>query len=384
MRSLARLLESADGRAFLETHGVALSAEGFIGELRPPANPGLADLLRVDPGVHLVYVAHQTHADLKRSVISKFRAARDLRGPSPTSVVLWLDMDRAGSDRAATTITWPFPGQARSIRLVPQRLRDLEPRFVPVEDARLQEIVAQVGTWIEETVTDQPRRVEAHERLGRLARALLAEPAGSLARANAAIAGSLLGEHLSFRPPSAFVSDLASAGLLTGALNDALDNLDDLIVVFNRAVEDLVSMDVDPQVHSVADDYLPLNYSCDRCGARRRLRHERAGLDHFAAMICTCGGDHRFHLGSRSLSLGELESTGRWSTDVSLPVYLNDMASGVVVGQSSALYGLVLRQVVEKVLGRRAVPMLVPEDLYAVLRDESGTDSVLFEYLTGT
>jgi hypothetical protein len=99
---------------------------------------------------------------------------------------------------------------------------------------------------------------------------------------------------------------------------------------------------------------------------------------------CSCGARRRFHLGGRELSLGELEATGRWSPDVTLPVYLNDLAGGVVVGRSSALYGLVLDDVLERVLGRSPIPMLVPEDLAAVLAEEPAVDSVLYDYLVGT
>jgi len=382
---MAELLARAEGRRLLASKGVLVGVEGFAELLRPPARSGLVDLFGLAPSTRLVYVAHQTHADLRRSVASKFRAARDLRAEALTPVVLWLDMDRAGSDKVSTTITWPLPDGTASARLVPQRLRDLEPRFLPVERSRLEEVVATIGGWIDRTVEDLDRRARAKERLQALARAIVGTgDATTLARTNLALASFLLRELFGFEPPGALVSTIASRGLLTEVIEDVLEGIDDVVVVFNRAVEDLIAADVDPVVHRLDEAYLPLHYSCDRCGARRRLRRERAGRDTFAVMTCMCGEGRRFHLGGRTLSLGELEATGRWSVDVTLPVYLNDLASGVVAGRSSALYGLVLKEVLEKVLGRTAIPVMVPDDLSESLGDDPAASSVLHAYIVGT
>ncbi len=383
MRPLTELLASADGRSFLESRDVSFEATVFTGRLRPPADGGLTDLFGLPAGARPVYVAHQIHVDFRRSVVSKFRAALHLGGASVEPVMLWLDTDRAGSDRASTTITWPLPEGEASMRLVPQRFRNLEPRFVPVERGRLEEVVTRLRMWLDRTVADPARRDDANARLERLAAALLHDEPTTLARSNLASASCLLLEHLKFGPPSSFVSTLASRGLLSQALNDVLSVIDDIVLVFNGSVEELIASDVDPQVHALPDDYLPLYYACDACGARRRLGHARKGTDHFAVMTCSCGASHRFHLGDRGLSLGELEATERWSADVTLPLYVNDLASGVVAGRSSALYGLVLNDVVAKVLGRSPIPMLVPEDLVELSADAGSVDSLLYEYLVG-
>ena len=194
----------------------------------------------------------------------------------------------------------------------------------------------------------------------------------------------LLREQLGFSPPSAFVSTLAARRLLARTLGDALAAIADLVRAFNDAVRELIGADVDPQVRSLPPDYLPLNYSCRSCGARRRLRLERDGADHFAATTCSCGARERFHLGARALSLGELEATERWSPDVTLPVYLNDLASGVVVGRSSALYGLVLDAVLVRTLGRSPIPMLLPADLTDALDAQGEDDRFLYDYLVGS
>jgi hypothetical protein len=59
---------------------------------------------------------------------------------------------------------------------------------------------------------------------------------------------------------------------------------------------------------------------------------------------------------------------------VLLPVFLNDLASGVVGGRSSAVYGMVLNRVLREALGEDPIPMLVPESL--VSEDGVGTEPV--------
>jgi hypothetical protein len=134
-------------------------------------------------------------------------------------------------------------------------------------------------------------------------------------------------------------------------------------------------------VRPLGEDYLPLHYSCPVDGTRQPLRREHRGADRFAVTSCVCGRDYRFPLGG-SPPLGDLLTTDRWSVDVTIPLYLNGLASGVVAGQSSALYGLVLNEVVEKVLGEPPIPVLVPPDLPEVLADEH-RPTLLVEYLTG-
>jgi hypothetical protein len=60
---------------------------------------------------------------------------------------------------------------------------------------------------------------------------------------------------------------------------------------------------------------------------------------------------------------------------------LNDLSSGVVAGKSSALYGIVLNEVLRTVLGKRPVPMLVPKALAQDGQSDGGVDSVLHRYL---
>jgi hypothetical protein len=151
--------------------------------------------------------------------------------------------------------------------------------------------------------------------------------------------------------------------------------------VFNTAVERLRAQDIDPQVHPLPADHLPLHFSCPHDGTRLRLRHERRGPDHFAVTDCGCGRGFRFHLGRGAPTIRELEATGRWSIDVSLPIMHNQLASGWIAGRSSALYALVCNEVLEKVLGERPIPALVPAAL-AAAEGAAASGTLLLDYLT--
>lgn len=261
--------------------------------------------------------------------------------------------------------------------LAHRSLGDREARFVPVDRERLEQLFADLGTWIEQRNPD--RRADARARVDALSEAVLSRPVGTLSAANRALADHLLRAQLGLDVPSVLLSALLERGLLTGSLNGYLAALDDVVGVFNAAIDVLLTMGVDPHVRPLADDYLPLFWSCPRCGVRRRLAHERAGTDHYAAVVCRCGAEYRFHLGSGTLSLGELEASDRWSPDVSVPVHLNHLASGIVGGRSSALYGMVLNEVMERALGMRPIPILIPPGLPA---DAGAGDTLLLEYLS--
>lgn len=369
MRDLADLIRYPEGRALLEERGVVLDLATFQAGLVPPARADLARLVGLDGGSTLVCSAHQIQCDYPGSVVAKLRTLRSTAAKGgPTAALLWLDMDRTGSNLLSSRLTWPT-GPHRSVRLALKRYKEREPRFVPVERERLEEAAARIQAW-----------GDGAQRAGRIAEAVTDDGIRSLAQAAHALTGALVREHLGFDPPSILVSELANGGLLTEPLRRAVAHVDDVVRVFNEAREALVTRDVDPLVRPLADDYLPLRYSCPACGTRRAFTRERRGSDEFAVDVCRCGEVHRFHLGADGLD--ELLDSGRWSADVTLPCYFNGLMSGVVGGRSSALYGLVLGEVMEKVLGERPVPMLVPPDLGAVLADRSSPDSLLYECLT--
>jgi hypothetical protein len=381
VRSLADLLATPGGREFLQARGVFTEPAAFLERLHPPSSDAIRRRLRLGQGSACVYVAHQLQCDYPRSVVAKFRALRDLaRGGHVAPVVTWLDTDRAGASKSSTTLTWPGNGQAESLRLVPRRYRELETRFVPVDRKRLEAAVSRLGAWTAAGTGRSGSGEQGDRRVRDVANALLRDDVHTLAQTNLAISSWLL-RGLEPEPHPVLVSNLTNDGLLTGAVNDAVAVIDDFVAVFNAAVHELHAADVDPQVGALDPAYLPLRYSCPRDGARRRMTRERRGADHFAVAICSCGAEHRFYLGTRTLSIDALTASQRWSVDVTLPVYLNDLFSGAVAGRSSALYGLVLNATLEQVLARSPIPILVPAQLQAtVFGPESA--GLLYERLT--
>ena len=180
---------------------------------------------------------------------------------------------------------------------------------------------------------------------------------------------------------SRLVSTLAHAGLLSPALGQAVERIDEFVAVYNEAIDELIAAAIDPQVRPADDDYLPLHYACPKDDRRERLRHERRGGDHFAVSTCYCGEEYRFYLGGPHLAIDEILATDRWSADVTFLIYLNDLLSGMIPGRSSALYSLVLAQVTRRVLGGQPIPMLLPSELAS--SPPAGPDSLLHDYLTG-
>jgi hypothetical protein len=377
MRSLGELMASEDGLTLLETRGIVTSEESFVGSLLHPSDGRLAQHVGVAASQPLVYAAHQLMADYPESVSAKLRTTRQIaERPDVSAVLLWLDMDRAGADRMAGGSVVRGPGGLLQMRFAARRHDDKEVRFVPVDRAYLNDTVRKMEAWARQNGAAGGRLVQIAGRLREVS-------PGTLGEANMALTSFLLRNHLEMRAPSVPISDLAGRGFLTGTIDEVVNAVEDVVTVFNAAIDSLLAADVDPQVHHLQADYLPLRYSCDRDDRRCTLARERSGVDTFAVARCACGALYRFHLGSDSLSIGELAATGRWSTDVTLPVYLNDLASGIVAGRSSAIYGMVLNQVLEKVLGRRPIPMLLPTELSAVLATGGEKESLLQRYVSG-
>jgi hypothetical protein len=382
MRGLVDLLGSPAERRFLESQGMFVDPAAFAAAVEPPERFALLRHLRLPEGSTLLYVGQQVQPDYPGSVTAKFRAARDLGQLSAMEpVVVWLDTDRMGAHKGQAAISWPGPGGVtRTARLAARRWKELEVRLVPVTDEDLRSAFGEVARWVAELPRAQ--RPQAEERRAALANEVLAARPRTLGEASRSFAAILLRRSLSFAPSSVFASDLLGPGLVAEAVGEVIARIDDVIAVFNQAIEDLIARDIDPVVKPLPETYLPLHHSCPEDGVRRRLVHERRGGDDFAVNACPCGREYRFRLEPASASLGELADTDRWSPDVTLPVYVNRLTSGVVVGRSSALYGLVLNDVVKKVLGERPVPMLVPPDLAESLTGRRHPDSLLFDYLT--
>lgn len=379
LRSLGHLLGSDAGRRFLHARGVFTSVESFTAALSPPMDERLSGLAHIRPGAAVVYTGQQLQCDYQHSVTGKFHALHELAGLCET-LMLPLDMDRAGSSRRNTTLSWPGGVGGDSIRLISHRFADVEMRFAPLEPARLELVLATVRRWVSGhrggSLSDADEL-----RLESFSDALLADPT-TLAGTNRALTSWLLAEGLDLEPRMMIVSDLVGTGYLTARINDVVALVDDVVTVFNAAVDDLQAGDVDPQVPRLSEQYLPLWYACPRDGLRRRMVHERHHGERFATSRCRCGAEYRFYLGdAKATTIDEIVATGRWSLDVTLPIYVNDLVSGAVVGRSSALYGLVLNEVIAKVLGGRPVPLFVPDRL--AQSDLVGPgDSLFYECLT--
>jgi hypothetical protein len=267
-----------------------------------------------------------------------------------------------------------------AVRLVSNKLRSMETRFVSVEEVRREDLLSALAEWLRRTSPASADRWQP--RLGRLAEALSRPQVTTMAEANLAVTGLLLHDQLGYDPPCVLVSELARRGFMTPTLTRAVEQIEDFIEAYNEAISTLTAAGIDPQVRALADDYLPLHFACPRDDRRLRLLHERLGDDHFAVAFCHCGEEYRFYIGSHSISLEEVLATDRWSTDVTFLLYLSDYFSGIVGGRSSALYGLVLNEVTRRVLDRDPLPLLLTPIL-ASGPQPGESNSMLFDYLTG-
>jgi hypothetical protein len=154
-----------------------------------------------------------------------------------------------------------------------------------------------------------------------------------------------------------------------------------VVKVFNQAIESLVEKGIDPQVRPLSEHYLPLFFSCEVDDKRLRLYHHIEGDDHFAVTACKCGQEYSFYLGRSDLSIAEITRTDRWSPDVCFPIFVNDLVSGYVAGKSSAIYLMVMNQVLRQTLNKTPVPILVPKDLELQETNSNQFDSLIYRYL---
>jgi hypothetical protein len=205
----------------------------------------------------------------------------------------------------------------------------------------------------------------------------------SLSKLNFQVTSFLLKKQFGWNPGARMLSDLLTNNILTAEVELILNNLTGFVQVYNAAIEELKELDIDPQVHFLTEDYLPLYYSCEVDDRRLRLLHAVGPDGHYAVARCKCGQEYRFFLGSKVLSLAEIGQTGRWGPDVSLPVLLNRQVSGLIMGKSSALYGLIMKEVLAKVLGQTPVPFLIPKSLAETGSVGEVYDSLIYHYLAG-
>lgn len=376
MRTLTDLLTTPAGVEFLAERGAYGTLEQFRERLRSPPVATLQGAAGTDAPL-LVCTFQQIYIDYHWSVLHKILALRDLaRDPAVHSFFLWMDTDRTGSDQLHTSVAWP-PGVGR---IAPRKdSQDRELRYVPLARAQVERMLEQLVTQLAHT----PERRRTGPKLRALREVCLQEDWPTLADFNHHLTAFLLDNALGYVPPAHRLADLLGRGVLVEQIDQFLNRLPAIVAIFNQAIQALADQDIDAQVVPIADDYLPLNYSCPVDSTRLRLRHEIKDGDHFAAARCHCGAEYRFYLGHQALSMATLAQTGRWSPTVWLPMFLTPLVSGLVVGRSSALYGLVFNEVLRQALDWSPVPMYVPPGLGGPAGGADTPDSLLYHYFYG-
>jgi hypothetical protein len=379
VQTLADLMSSPAGLSFLESAGVLASSQQFKEQLTAPAKAYLVGLLGAE-GTRLVCSGQQVYVDYQSSVLSKIQLLRDLgRDPAIFPFFLWVDTDRSGSDNLASKFAWP--SKKGAVTILPPGTRDVELRFANLDAAQLSSAIDKLETHLRQS---GQKRQGAKGRYLRLRAFFTDPPATTLSEFNLRLSEFLLAQVLDFTPRSLLLSELLAEAEVWEEVDGALNDLIGVVRVFNEARQSLVGRDVDPQVGPLDEHYLPLFYSCDADATRLRLYHQIDRGDHFATADCKCGRSYRFYLGNGRLSVAEVARSGRWSLDVCFPIFLNDFVSGYVAGKSSALYLIVLNQVLRKVLAKRPVPILVPESLRHGAPRPAGADSLLYRYFAGS
>jgi hypothetical protein len=382
--TLVELAASERGSALLREEGVFLDRRSFLGAIAPPARDALGRLSDAgggDDGRPIVYMAQQLSVSFGASVfaklalLSELEATHDLHG-----CALWVDVDRAGSDKRMTVISWPRGDRRVGVSMAPPGSKDREPRFISIDKRELFKALDRLRTYLGEAGVSR----RGFDRYAHLRDLLSQRPVNTLADLSAEVTGLLLAEY-GIRLAPVRLSSLLEERDLAEQVEACLNALPRVIEVFNRAVFELRERGIDPLLHPLADDYLPLRISCASDATRLPLRRRDGPGGAYAVATCRCGATYRFRLGRRELSLDEIVQTHRWSPDVLLPTLLNDLASGVVAGKSSAIYGMVLNRVLRVALDKEPIPMLVPEDLTSSAPDGPRlvADSLIVNYLLG-
>jgi hypothetical protein len=387
MSVLAELTASERGIGLLRNEGVFLEPRSFLEAIHIPSRHALQGLAappsaRDDGrGRPIVYTGQQLCVDYgasvfaKLAVLSELERDHDLRG-----CALWVDVDRAGSDKRMTVISWPRRGRRAGVSLVPAGNKHREPRFIAIEEAELLKALDRLRTYLGEAGAGQ----RGLDRYARLREALVERPPPTLADLSAEITDRVLADY-GVRLAPVRLSRLLEESDLTEQVEGCLNALPRVIEVFNRAVSDLRELGVDPLLRPLGDDYLPLRIACAADATRLPLRRRDGVGGAYAVATCRCGARYRFLLGRGHLSLGRIARTHRWSPDVLLPAFLNDLASGVVAGKSSAIYGMVLNRVLRDALHKDPIPILVPSSLTSRGADGGRlvADSMMVSYLLG-
>jgi hypothetical protein len=377
MQTLMDVLNSADGVSFLESKGVFVDLQDFKDQLKTPAKPNLADDIGA-ANTKLVCSGQQIYVDYRHSVLSKIVTLQTMEQDEDLfPFFLWVDTDRSGSDNLITKFAWPNSSKKGPISILPPGTRDIESRFVTLDTGQLLGAIDKLETYLRQS---GQRRKGAKQKYQQLRAIFADENPGTLSEFNLRLTDFLLTNVFEYIPHSALLSNLLDISVLLDEINSFINSIDGVVQVFNEAVEALAQKGIDPQVKPLPENYLPLFFSCEVDDKRLRLYHQIDGNDHFAVSACKCGQEYRFHLGHEALSVAEITQTDRWSPDVCFPIFFNDLVSGFVAGKSSAIYLMVMNEVLRKVLDKTPVPILVPQSLRDAESDHIQVDSLIYRY----
>ena len=378
MQTLVDLMSSPEGQEWLASKGIITSQQKFTESLKAPARSDLAVTLGVN-GKKLICSGQQLYIDYHQSVLSKILTLREFKDdPDLFPFFLWVDTDRSGSDNLITKFAWPVDSKKGPIRITPSGMKDIESRFVQLDPVQLRSAIDKLGTHLRQS---NVVRKSAKSKYLELRTFFDRESAGILSDFNYQLTYFLLNKHLGYSPDAVILSDAINRGLITEEVNLVINHLDEVIKVFNASVQSMQKLGIDPQVEIRDQDYMPLFYSCNIDNQRLRLKHVVEAGDHFATGTCRCSEMYRFNLGQGTLSIAEIAETQRWSPDVLMPAFFNDYVSGFVAGKSSALYLLIINDMLEQVLGKTPVPIFVPESLGMSSPELDQVDSLLYDYL---
>jgi hypothetical protein len=379
MLELQDLLNSAEGRAFLLENDIYTDDDSFLQLLSPPDDATLLRHSGADAGQKLVCTGQQVYLDYRQSVVGKLLALQKLDAqPEVATCLLWHDTDRSATDPLMNKFVWHMQGKQYPFKIAPPRTEEIEQRFVTLEAPLLEKAMTTLRNYLYQSGVENKNL--AAERYDRLKALYLSGDGQTLSEFNLRVSHLLFEDYLGYQPRSVMLSTILNEESFIQAINACVNNLAAVVQVFNETGVELAhEKNINPQVRPLPQDYFPIHYSCPVDGRRLRLRYVIEGSDHFAIGEGKEGRVYRFHLGTNELSIDEIVQAGRWSPDVMLPVLLNRQVSGYVMGKSSALYGLMMRQVIKRVLGQQPAPFLVPSN--NTPGDDEHPDSLLYRYL---
>ncbi|MFH1359157.1 MAG: hypothetical protein ABIH37_04670 [archaeon] len=354
MRNLKELLEDEEGRDLLQENGIFLDEREFIRALKAPADNG---------SDKRVFGAQQIYLDYATGVSSKIAALKDLSDQGVRTVFIWMDTDNAGSDKLMTRFFWPGieAEGSESFRVVSkEKSKGKDMRFVEIDPSYIK------GTrdgFIGSLKTSGYFNRETFNRFWSNF-----DGPSNLAELNLRVTEFLIKNYFGYYPDPRILSEHLD-DKMRSQLNLVFQNLDDIVRVVNEGIQDLVDIDVDPQISKRDPSYLPLHVTCPEDWKRNTLRRVNQGQDVYAVAVCKCGNNMKYHLGSKTLSADSVFDSAIWSPDVMLPILINDLYSGEVSGKSSSLYGIVLNHAMKKVLEKNPIPVLIPEAYYTAVEE---------------